>query len=114
MAIICKLQIFGLIHEEPDHAGYKRFTLTNRALAVAELLRITNFRQSLEELKPPPPHDVLGIRPGTLITEVMAAYKRKRASYDPKKILELEPDVRALAELHICDIDNAYNQLLGS
>jgi hypothetical protein len=109
--LICELQNLGLVFEKDDEYG-KHLILRKRAFAVANVLQTSNFTRQLEELKPNPPHIVLGIPPSASMSDMISAYKKKRAIYDPNKVQQLTPDVQALAELRICDIENAYNQLL--
>jgi hypothetical protein len=109
--LIERLKDLGVVFEKDDYR--KDLILRDRAYLVAQALHASNFTRHLDELRQPPPHIVLGVKAGALAAEVLTAYKQKRALYSPTKISQLEPEVQALANLRIWDIEDARSRMLA-
>ena len=57
------------------------------------------------------PHDVLGVRPGASQRDIRAAYQKLVMQYHPDRVSSMGPDLVALAEQRIKEINAAYEAL---
>lgn len=59
-------------------------------------------------------HEVLGVSPDADRTRIVAAYRHKVAQYDAAAVAHLAPDIRALAEARLDEINAAYQAALAA
>ena len=62
----------------------------------------------------PPWHEVLGVSPQATRAEITAAYRGQISQYHPDKVVQLGPEIRALAERKSAELNAAYDQALKS
>ena len=76
----------------------------------ADKLRLTGTQQIHPEQESRLWHDVLEVSEAATPDQIQAAYRRKIAQYHPDRVADLGPELRALAEKHTKEIDQAYDE----